>query len=109
MGETMDSWYYKELGGGLAAFGPSTKIMEAFMTLAIAGAYSHDLAVFGRYDLQKNVVTVYFTPSASLLAAAFDATSCEKPIPQKGFVLFVGDARSWDIHFPGYLSGPERS
>jgi len=99
----MDSWYSKDLGDGVAAFGPTTKIQEAFLELAKNGVYSHDLAVFSRYDLRKNVVTVYFTPSAQLLAEAFDATPCEKPVPEEGFALIVGDARSWEIHFPGYL------
>ena len=99
----MDSWYSKDLGDGVAAFGPTRKMQEAFIELAKAGVYSHDLAVFSRYDLRRNVVTVYFTPSAQLLAEAFDATPCEKPVPEKGFSLIVGDARSWEIHFPSYL------
>ena len=100
----MDTWYCKDLGDGVAAFGPSSKIQEAFLELAKAGAYSHDLAVFSRYALRKNVVTVYFTPSASLLATAFDAKPCDKPDPKEGFALLVGDARSWEIHFPDYLT-----
>lgn len=100
----MSTWYSKDLGDGVAAFGPSSKIQEAFMELSKAGEYSHDIAVFSIYDLKKNVVSVYFTPSASLLATAFDAKPCEKPTPEDGFALLVGDARSWEIHFPGYLS-----
>lgn len=100
----MGTWYSKSLGDGVAAFGPTTKIQEAFLELAKAGTILPDLGVFSRYDLTTNVVTVYFTPSASLLASAFGATPCEKPSPGKGFGLLVGDARSWEAHFPDYIS-----
>lgn len=99
----MDSWYSKDLGDGVSAFGPTLKIQEALKEIVKAGVYSRDLAVFSQYDSRKNVVTVYFSPSARLLAEAFDSTPCEKPVPEKGFALIVGDARNWEIHFPSYL------
>lgn len=103
----MAGWHSKELGDGLEAFAPTSKIQEAFLNLAYTqartGQYSTDAAVFSRYDLKANVVTVYFTPSAELLAKAFGATPCEQPVPSDGFALIVGDARAWDAHFPGYL------
>jgi hypothetical protein len=102
-GKIMDTWYSKDLGDGVAAFGPTSRIQEAFMKLAMAGVYSHDLAVFSRYDFRRNVVTVYFTSSAKILAQAFGAVPCEKPMPEEGFALLVGDNRSWEVHFPGYL------
>ena len=100
----MSAWYCKELGDGVAAFGPTGKIQEAFLALAQVGSIASDLAVFSRYDLESNVVTVYFTPSASLLASAFGATPCEKPSPEGRLSLLVGDGRSWELHFPGYIS-----
>lgn len=103
----MASWYSKELGDGVAAFEPTTQIHNAFLALARAqaqsGRYLFDAAVFSRYDLDTNVVTVYFSPSAHLLATAFGATPCEKPAPTEGFALLAGDARAWEKHFPGYL------
>ena len=103
----MVGWHSKELGDGVEAFVPTSEIQEAFLTLAQTqartGRYSTDAAVFSRYDLKANVVTVYFTPSAELLAAAFGATPCEKPVPTDGFALIVGDFRAWEAHFPGYL------
>lgn len=101
----MSTWYCKDLGDGVVAFGPSSQIQEAFLALAQAGGPSSDLAVFSRNDLRTNVVTVYFTPSASVLASAFGATPCEKPSPEGKLSLLVGDARSWEIHFPGYSFG----
>ena len=103
----MANWHSKELGDGIEAVVPTSKIQEAFLTLAHTqaqtGHYSTDAAVFSRYDLKANEVTVYFTPSAELLAVAFGATPCEQPVPADGFALIVGDASAWDAHFPGYL------
>ena len=103
----MADWNSKELGDGVEAFVPTARIQESFLTLAQTqartGQYSIDAAVFSRYDLETNVVTVYFTPSAELLALAFGATPCEKPVPTGDFALIVGDVRAWDAHFPGYL------
>jgi len=100
----MNTWYRKDLGDGIAAFGPTKTIQDAFIKLAELQGLSSDLAVFSKYDLQSNNVTVYFTPSAKLLAEDFNAKPCEKPTPQDHLSLLVGDARSWEVHFPGYLS-----
>ena len=103
----MAGWHSKVLGDGVEAFVPTSKIQEAFLTLAQSqartGHYPTDAAVFSRYDSKTNVVTVYFTPSAELLAVAFGAAPCEKPAPTGDFGLIVGDARVWEAHFPGHL------
>jgi hypothetical protein len=98
----MDTWYSKDLGDERAAYEPTTKIQEAFLTLDQTGVSTHDITVFSRHDLEENVVTVYFTPSAQILAQAFEAIPCKKPTPEKGLALLVGDARNWETHFPGY-------
>ena len=98
----MASWHSKELGNDVEAYKLDTKIQEAYLTLVQAGHYSSDAAVFSRNDLETNVITFYFTPSAELLAKAFGAVPCEKPIPKEGFGLIVGDARVWEVYFPGY-------
>ena len=61
------------------------------------------MAAFSIMDRQSGTVTWYFTPEASALAKAFGAKSCEKPEPVGGLALAVGDADSWDTHFPGYV------
>ena len=103
----MSGWHSKVLGDGVEAFVPTSKIQAAFLTLAQSqartGHYPTDAAVFSRYDSKTNVVTVYFTPSAELLAVAFGAVPCEKPGPIGDFGLIVGDARAWEAHFPGHL------
>lgn len=95
----MDTWYLKELGDGIEAYQPSYQIMEAFTPVFAAAGCPHDMAVFSRYDLKTNMVTVYFSPSASGLAKAFNASPCEKPV-RPGLGLLVGDVRSWTVLFP---------
>ncbi len=102
----MGTWYSKEVGDGAAASGPSNAVQEAYLTLVSSGQHAADMAVFSHYDLSANTVTFYFTPSVFALAAKFGATKCDKPTPQRGFGLLVGDQRSWEIHFPGYA--PDR-
>lgn len=101
----MASWHSKDVGDGLSALGPSSRLHEAFIALVKAGHTPPGIGVFSRYDLRANTVTWYFSPDAELLAKSFGASPCEKPTPNKGFALSVGDSRSWEIHFPGYLSG----
>lgn len=59
-----------------------------------------DMAVFTRYDLDRNVVTAYFSPRASELARIFGAGPCEKPTRDKRLSLSCGDAQAWDHFFP---------
>ncbi|QBQ55773.1 hypothetical protein [Nitrosococcus wardiae] len=101
----MTIWYSKDVGDGVAALGPSTAIQRAFLRVVDQGRFTTDMAVFSRYDLSRNVVTLYFTPSASALAVKFGATPSEKPIPDSRFARLVGDQKSWDIHFPNYEPG----
>jgi len=99
-GKAMTSWYSKDLGDGVAAFAPSGQIQEAFLRFAVSGVAPHELAVFSRYDLERNVVTAYFTPAAEVMAQELGAVPCQKPIRTEGFGLLVGDTRAWDIFFP---------
>lgn len=101
----MDSWQYKEVGDGVAAFQPAMELHKAFFALAQAGAgMTKGFGVFSYYDLDENMVTWYFSPEAATLAKVFGASPCEKPIPTPGFGLLAGDARSWEVHFPGYVA-----
>jgi hypothetical protein len=43
-------------------------------------------------------VTLYFSPSARLLATAIGASRCRQPDPQ-GLTLLAGPQRAWDVHF----------
>ena len=99
----MSTWYNKEMGDGIDAKEPSNKLLDMFKSMAVTGGVSPRTAVFSRYDLEKNLVTWYFSPETSILANIFEATQCDKPTPTKGFGLLVGDASSLKTHFPNYV------
>jgi hypothetical protein len=96
----MTTWYSKALGDGVQAGAPLDQIQKAFLPLFANAGQPVDMAVFSRYDLKANVVTVYFSPGASQLATMFNATSCQKP-SDDGIGLLVGDHGCWQLFFPG--------
>jgi hypothetical protein len=98
-------WYSKNAGNGFAAFGPARSTTETFLALARDHSVSADAAVFSRYDVAANVVTLYFSPTADVMATAFGAVPCEPPTPDPHLALLVGDFSSWAIHFPGHNPG----
>ena len=75
----MNKWHSLDLGDGIAAYEPIEKIQESFWPIYLSEDSPNDMGVYSRYDLHKNVVTVYFTPAAKILAEAFNATECEEP------------------------------
>lgn len=93
-------WCSKDLGDGVAAIAPSQQIQKAFLLLFAAAGHPIDMAVFSRYDLEKDVVTVYFSPGAIALAKMFGATPSEKPPNDEYLSLLVGDQRSRPLFFP---------
>jgi DhnA family fructose-bisphosphate aldolase class Ia len=99
------TWFSKNVGDGVAAFGPTHRVTAAFVALAGDHSVSADAAIFSRYDVPTNVVTLYFSPTADIMATAFGATPCTKPNPDRDLALLVGDFNSWSIHFPGYDPG----
>lgn len=99
------TWYSKEMGDGVESYAPSQRLFDAFTAFAGAGSVPRGIGVFSNYDLQRNVVTWYFSPEADVLGKAFGASPCAKPTPAHGFGLLVGSALSWDEHFPGYVGG----
>lgn len=97
----MNTWYSVNLGDGVEAFVPTGKIQESFMAAYIAnGGTTNNMGAFSRYDLETNIVTVYFTPAANLIAKMFQAVPCDKP-SIKNLGLLVGDASMWDTFFHG--------
>jgi hypothetical protein len=96
----MNQWYSKILGDGVEANEPTHLIQEAFIPLFSAAGQPINMAVFSRYDLEKNIVTVYFSPGASVLAKMFSAQLCEKPIKENGLGLIVGDQRCLQLFYP---------
>lgn len=96
----MTQWYSKDIGDGVAAFAPSDQIQKAFLPLFVAAGQPTNMAVFSRYDLEKNIVTVYFSPGAAALAETFGARPCEKPKKEGRLSLLVGDQRCLDLFYP---------
>ena len=105
-------WHSKPLGDGVEAYAPSSAIQEAVMASitgsVVVGQTNTGAAVFSAYDLEANIVTVWFTPELEHIARAFGATPCEKPVPAEGFGLLVGYPAAWEVHFPGYVHSRRR-
>ena len=98
-----DTWHMKTFSDPMVALGPSSTLHDAFFSMCVArGGKPGTMAVFSHHDLRTNQVTWFFSPDAALLAKAFDATPCDKPDPLPGLALSVGDAASWQTHFPGH-------
>jgi hypothetical protein len=70
-----------------------------------ANTLDYSNAIFQKVGPGKSEVTIYFTPSASLLAASFGAKRCDKPTTS-GMSLVAGDNRAWEIHFGGRPARP---
>ena len=90
----MESWHSRALGDAAAA-----RVQQMFRPMFLAAGRPLRMAVFSRYDRRANLVTAYFSPGATALAAPFDAQPCAKP-PAEGTGLLVGDPRCWEVHFP---------
>lgn len=100
-------WHSKPLGDGVEALVPSNAIQEAvtsFSAPLATGRANAGAAVFSAYDLEANVVTVWFTPELERIARAFGANPCEKPTPVEGFGFLAGYPTAWEVHFPGCIS-----
>ena len=100
----MSTWYKKDLGDGVAAFEPSSRLHQAFLALAASGELPKVVGVYSIYDLETNIVSWYFSPEAESLAKLFNAAPCDKPIPKEGFGLLAGNGPCWEDHFPDYVN-----
>jgi hypothetical protein len=96
----MNQWYSKDLGDGIEANAQSNAIQNAFRPLFTGAGQPIGMAVFSRYENEKNVVTAYFSPDAATLAKLFDAHACEKPKMENRLGLLVGDQRCLELFYP---------
>lgn len=100
------TWYCFALGDGADAFVPRSRIMDAVQSLLVAHARAgigHEgMAVYDRYDLEANEVTVWFPPEMSALALDVGASPCARPAPREGFSILAGRDDAWERHFPEY-------
>ena len=95
----MSTWYSTDLGDGVEAQAPTLQIQQAYTALEIATTLPASCAVFSYYDRERNIVTAYFSPTASELAMAFGAIPCARPEKREGFVLSIGSMHAWDLLF----------
>ena len=95
----MNTWFSLDLGDGVAAYAPTRQIQDSFMSMFMTAGGPVAMALFSRYDLNRNVVTVYFSPVASQVATLFAAKPCEKP-HREDLGLLAGDQRCWNLFYP---------
>ncbi len=71
------------------------------MEVSLRAPPNSDMALFSIYDLEADNVQIFFTPGASILAAAFGAKPCERPVPGKYKIgLLAGSSNALLRHFP---------
>ena len=97
----MDTWYVATFDDVNDSLRATSKLHDSFFALCAARKGPGTVAVFSCHDLRTNQVTWYFSPEASTLGQPFGAIPCEKPTPMYGLSLSVGEASSWETHFPG--------
>ncbi len=98
----MDYWYSLSLGDGVMAPSPASEIEAAFLKSFTASGRPPGMAVFSRPESEGRLyceVIAYFSPAAAVVAQAFDAQPCAKPL-RAGLGLLAGDERAWAVLFP---------
>jgi len=96
---TTSCWYSKDLGNGVEAFNPSLQIQEILFAFFGAVGLPKNMAVFSRYDRERDLVTVYLPPANESVARAIGATPCEKPTRQD-LIIMIGHSEAMDVLFP---------
>ena len=90
------SWYSLNLLEGVA------ELVEDAWKLAWEVARAGHEADYSNAIFRKSrpgdQLTLYFSPTARLLAETFGAQPCARPSPT-GMTLIAGDERAWQIHF----------
>lgn len=105
------AWFFKEVGDGMQASAPTNALQELFLSNRMAMAklgqqWPDGAALFSKYDLRRNVVTLYVTAEAAWIAIEQGFSVCEKP-PVADLSLLFGSQEDWGRHFPG--EQPHRS
>jgi hypothetical protein len=90
----MKTWYAKRIGNTRTGFGALNEIQQLFLTCYMASGQSSGVAVFVKYNIDMDEVTVFLTPESTSLADKLGATACEAPVP--GIILVVGDRRAYE-------------
>ena len=97
----MSEWREKVFGDSISAAPSIEKIRAASPPVFLAAGKPEDFGVFTHHDLRSGIMTIYFSPSASVLAEAFGATPCEKPSVER-LVFLVGHTEAARPHYPTF-------
>lgn len=98
----MAEWHAQRLGDGIVASEPLERIATEFRAAFAAAGSPRAMALFVRHDAAGDLhceVTLYFSPSATEVAARLGATRCARPSP-RGLSLVVGTEDCWPLLFP---------
>jgi hypothetical protein len=95
-GDSVATWYSRDVGDGDIGFKPVRRIFETFFK---ATNLRSDMALFSVYDVERNVVRVYLSPACYSVAHAIGAKPCDKPDPE-GLSLLYGHSGAWSAFFP---------
>jgi len=95
----MRDWYTRNLGDAMLADPMLAEIRAAFLSGYNNTDPSGQRAIFIRHESEGRLqceVRLYFTPSASVTAMAFDATRCSRP-STVGLDLLCGHEAAWTL------------
>jgi hypothetical protein len=96
----MNLWHSKSLGDALSAPIYTAEIEQIFQPLFASAGRPPAMAVFTRQEpgAMHCQVTVYFSPAAAKIAAAFAAQPCNPP-EVDGLTLLAGSPACWTTLF----------
>ena len=96
---TNENWHHKNIGKTANSIPPSMDILKAYMNFILLHGDKTGAAIYSMSDLESNSVTIYFSPEASELATAFEATPCEKPQASSRLSRIAGHDKDGRSHF----------
>jgi hypothetical protein len=102
--EHVASWYSLDLTEGVAELVEDVWKMAWEVSQSV-GEPDYSNAIFQKIRPGKRL-TLYFSPTAGLLAEAFGASACDRPSPAD-ISLIAGDERAWQIHFGRVFARPK--
>jgi hypothetical protein len=94
----MGDWYSKNLGDAMLAGQTLAEIRTAFLSGNKVTKKGDQVAVFIRHRSESLhcEAWVYFSPAASEIAKAFNATRCSMPFTE-GLDLLTGENDAWSL------------
>jgi hypothetical protein len=102
--EHVASWYSLDLTEGVAELVEDVWKMAWEVSQSV-GEPDYSNAIFQKIRLGKGL-TLYFSPTAYLLAETFGAEPCARPSPID-MNLVAGDERAWQVHFGRVFARPK--